>query len=332
MIDFALAQTETKSYIVALVASPDNCQSYHDDLFLPVVERLTTSNYFESDSILKHNISLFDYDKNLPLDIQEMEETVLPVDGVVERDITYASPMGGLVPATLLLPKGKGPFPGLVVMHGYPSNRHKSMRSLALKYAQRGVAAILIDAPWARPDRSHRDDPLTFTKIDREEQIQLIIDLQRAVDILVQNPDIDNDQLAFVGRSYGAAMGGLFAGVEKRLKAYALIVGDGGLVNHFFGLEDIIDPSVWSTPDAIRWSESMWAIEPIHYIGNASPAALLFQNSRNDLAVPVTDAIRFQLAGSEPKTIIWSNSGHGHTDQMINDQMNWLRSYITIQN
>ena len=64
---------------------------------------------------------------------------------------------------------------------------------------------------------------------------------------------------------------------RKRLKAYALIVGDGGLVNHFFGLEDIIDPSVWSTPDAIRWSESMWAIEPIHYIGNSLPAALLLR-------------------------------------------------------
>jgi hypothetical protein len=60
-------------------------------------------------------------------------------------------------------------------MHGFPGNRY-GVRPLALQYARKGVAGIMIDAPWTRPDRAGRSYPLTFSVIDKEEQIQLIID------------------------------------------------------------------------------------------------------------------------------------------------------------
>jgi len=34
------------------------------------------------------------------------------------ESITYASPIGGEVPALVVIPKGKGPFPGVIVQHG----------------------------------------------------------------------------------------------------------------------------------------------------------------------------------------------------------------------
>jgi cephalosporin-C deacetylase-like acetyl esterase len=60
-----------------------------------------------------------------------------------------------------------------------------------------------------------------------------MVDLRRGVDLLTQHQKVDPARISYIGYSYGAAMGGLLAGIEPRIKAYGLMVGDGGLVNHF---------------------------------------------------------------------------------------------------
>ena len=50
----------------------------------------------------------FDYDQKAPLGIKEIG--VERRGNVAIHDITYASPKGGVVPAYLVVPKGKGPF------------------------------------------------------------------------------------------------------------------------------------------------------------------------------------------------------------------------------
>jgi hypothetical protein len=46
-------------------------------------------------------------------------------------------------------------------------------------------------------------------------------------------------RIAYLGIGYGGAMGALFVGIERRLKAAELVVADGGLVSHFTGPEDL---------------------------------------------------------------------------------------------
>ena len=177
---------------------------------------------------------LFDYDRRQPL-ATTTQQTREEADGITVASITYTSPKGGEVPALLVVPKGRGPFPGVIVQHGMAGTKEGTL-STGIDLARTGAVAILIDAPFNRPQQGRvRSDPLTVTPKDRDEQIQLIVDLRRAVDLLVARPDVDRDRLAYVGVSYGAAMGGLLAGVEDRLKAYVLAVGDGGLVSHFTG-------------------------------------------------------------------------------------------------
>jgi hypothetical protein len=127
-------------------------------------------------------------------------------------------------------------------------------------------------------------------------------------------------------------MGGLLAGVEDRLQAYVLQVGDGGLVEHLAGPEDQGNQlSELSQEKQERWIAAMWPIEPIHYVGHAAPAALLFQNGIQDQMVPLSDGVRYQEAGSEPKTIMWYESGHFLPRQSVLDQARWLRQYTGIE-
>ena len=92
--------------------------------------------------------SLFAYDAAAPLDIRE--EKRWRDGGVTVIDFNYASPRGGRVPATLVLPDGAGPFVGLVFMHGHGGNR-RDLLARAETYARLGAVGILISAPSNRP-------------------------------------------------------------------------------------------------------------------------------------------------------------------------------------
>ena len=53
----------------------------------------------------------------------------------------------------------------------------------------------------------------------------------------------------------------------------------------------------------------MTPIEPIRFIGHATPAPLLLQNGRLDNLVPAADAQALHAAAPEPKTILWYDAG-----------------------
>jgi uncharacterized protein len=290
-----------------------------------------------SDTLPRGEVArLFHYDRQRPLAITKLGLTArLPpareLDGVTVHSITYASPKGGEVPALVVVPKGKGPFPGVLVQHGLPDTK-EGMLPAGIDLARTGALAVLIDAPFNRPQQGRvRSDPLTFTPKDRDEQVQLIVDLRRAIDLLAARPDVNDRQLAYFGVSYGAAMGGLLAGVEDRIPAYVLAVGDGGLVTHFAGPDDTDGPlQALAAQDRERWLQAMRPIEPINFIGQAAPAALLFLAGTKDESVPPEDARRYYQAASQPKQIRWYDAGHFLNCTARRDMMVWLARHIRI--
>jgi dienelactone hydrolase len=275
------------------------------------------------------SLALFEYDPTAPLDIQE--DRRWQEDGATWIDFTYASPVMGpgvRVPARLVIPAGAGPFPGMILMHGGPGLL-EDMDGFARAFTRYGAVTIMITSPYRRPGGWEITQYMgntwpIFNYRDVEIKIQLILDLRRAIDILEQRPEVDSDRLAYFGVSWGASMGGLLAGVEDRIDAYVLAAGDGGLVEH------TADPG----PDGLnihfsqRWAAYMWPTEPLHFIGRASPSALLFQNGINDNFVPPHDALRFYTAASEPKTMLWYDAGHGLPWSFVEDAAEWLQPYL----
>lgn len=274
----------------------------------------------------EESLHLFEYDRQAPLDIQETRRW--HEEGATWIDFTYASPKGARVDARLVIPDGKGPFPGIILQHGGVGTL-EDMVFYARDFARYGAVSIMITNPYRRPggyvitQYMGNTWPL-FTERDVEIKIEMINDLQRAVDILLERPEVDPERLGYLGVSFGGAMGGLLAGVEDRLAAYVLVVGDGGLVEH------TADPG----EDGLNlhfsedWAALMWPTEPLHFVGRAAPAALLFQNGVHDTFVPPCDAIRFQTAASEPKTVIWYNAGHNLPWQFVRDAAKWLQPYL----
>ncbi|MDY7041807.1 MAG: prolyl oligopeptidase family serine peptidase [Chloroflexota bacterium] len=270
----------------------------------------------ESQHLYEQNLHRFDYDQNAPLQVQEEREW--RENGNTWYDITYTSAGGRRASATLIVPDGRGPFAGLVVLHTMPAE-------FLNVYANWGAVVILVEAVFP----SLEDDGYpTFTAQDRDGQIQVILDLRRAIDLLIARPDVDPDRLAYLGVSAGGATGGLLAGIEDRLRAYVLIVGDGGWVTHFTDLEE--QETFFGVDEEQKpWIAAMWPIEAIHYVGHATPAALLFQNVTRDTLVDPLKALQYQQAGSEPKEVVWYDSVHWPlNEQVFQDNGRWLQQHI----
>jgi dienelactone hydrolase len=268
-------------------------------------------------------LHLFAYDRAAPMGLRDSLR-ITDADSVGVYAVSFVSPRGGRATGVLCVPSGTGPFAGILLQHGMPGNAEQTLVT-ARNLARHGAVVLSLDAPWAR--RGGR--PVAFTAQDSADQVQLITDMQRGVDVLIARRDVDPARLAYVGVSYGGAMGALLAGVERRLKTYVLAVGDGGLVSHFTGADDPPDgPLGVSREQWNRWLRAMRPIEPLRFVGRAAPASIFFQSGRQDRLVPPVDAVWLHSAASEPKTVRWYDAGHGLGPQARVDQLEWLHRNV----
>ena len=267
-------------------------------------------------------LHLFSYDKAIPLSFTD--SLISTQQGVGIHRISYVSPLGGRVSGLLFVPIGKGPFAGILLQHGAPGTAlAQTPRGVYL--ARHGAVVLAINAPFAQ----RSGDPIQFTPADSVEQVTYVINLQRAVDVLLSRPDIDPNRLGYVGRSHGGAMGCLLAGIERRLKTYILVVADGGLVSHFSsGKGEPGDQLPISGERRSRWLAAMQPIEPLRYIHQAAPASLFMQSARQDEAVSVAAAEQVQRAAPVGKVIKWYEAGHQLNAQAYVDQLAWLHNKL----
>jgi hypothetical protein len=166
---------------------------------------------------------LFDYDQGQPLDIHD--KIVEEFDGGALHDITYTSPKGGPVSAYLVVPKGKGPFAAVLFGHWGNGTRAEFIPEAKI-YARAGAVSLIPDYPSDRPPPWHKTpDHFDKPEVDREIEIQAVIDLRRGIDLLLARPDVDPKRLAYIEHSYGAQWGSILSAVDKRMKTSVLMAG-----------------------------------------------------------------------------------------------------------
>jgi len=236
----------------------------------------------------------FDYDASAPLDVREAGTRIERDARVI--DLSYASPTGARVPAYLVLPQGRGPFPGVIAQPGGFAGRDVGLFEAA-ELARRGLAVLTIDGPQARSGRTD----FACTAADAREFHDYVVELRRGLDLLQARPEVDGARLGYTGFSFGAETGGALVGVDHRLRAAALQSGSGRV------------STVWRSLCS-RAPKALLArfrrLDPINFIARARPAALLIQNGRFDGTFPRKEVLAFQRAASRPKTVRWYASRH----------------------
>jgi cephalosporin-C deacetylase-like acetyl esterase len=260
-------------------------------------------------------LPLYNYNQKAPLDIK-WEDEKKEQQNITVKNLTYASPKGGRVPTILVVPPGKGPFAAMVWMHPSGGTRTYYLYN-ALELAKKGVVSILIDAPYLYLSKN---SPFSFTLEDRDIYIRNIVDLRRAVDLLLEEFPIDQKRMGFAGYSLGALLGGVFAGIEKRLSAFALQAG-GGKITDFLSEGN-------SDSHQKEYLKQMEVLDAIHYIGHAAPASILIQHGLSDTTIQPQNGQLLYQAASSPKTIKWYDVGHNFDPVTDKDLLAWLSQQL----
>lgn len=143
-------------------------------------------------------------------------------EAFTERELT-AGAEGWPLPATLSLPRGEGPFPAVVLVHGSgPNDRDESVgaakpfRDLAEGLASCGVAVLRYEKRTR-----HHAARLAAAGITLREEV--IDDALAAAELLRRTPGIDPQRVFLLGHSLGAWLAPLIAAEDGRLAGVILM-------------------------------------------------------------------------------------------------------------
>ena len=275
-------------------------------------------------------VKLYNYDQEAPLDFKD---AILSKErGVEIHDISYPSPKGGRVTAYLIIPIGKGPFPGIVFGHWGYGTRTEFLPE-ALLYAQAGVISLLMDYPWVRP-APWRQNMGNFLEPEKDHALylQTVLDFRRGLDLLESLPSVDSKRIAYIGHSYGAQFGSILAAIEPRIKTAVLIGGVPDLASIY--LENN-DPDIEGLRNSIpkekldEYIKVNRVFDAIQYVPYAAPKPVFFQFANYERYFDEKAMNRYADAAKDPKLVKWYPTGHELNDiQALIDRANWLKDKI----
>jgi len=273
----------------------------------------------------------FDYDQKVPLNIKQI--------GVAHReradvfDITYDSLKGGVVPAYLVVPKGRGPFAAVIWGHWYWANSSMANRreflEEAVVLARAGVVSLLIDGPLARPGHQAIKDP--FDERNAAEFFQQVMDMRRGVDLLLARGDVDRKRIAYVGHSYNAGVGALLSGVDRRFKAFVLMAGTtsdevGRATKEFQEFRQKIGAE---KVDAYAAKYSY--LDQGKYVSHAAPAVVFLQYGSQEAFLNSERAHLYGAVVSEPKQLKIYDAPHALNAEARRDRIAFLSEQLRLK-
>jgi fermentation-respiration switch protein FrsA (DUF1100 family) len=263
--------------------------------------------------------STFAYNSEAPLGLTVLSERVQ--DDARIQDISFKSPLSGKVSAYLIGPPTPRPQAGLIFGHWGEGDRGEFVDE-AVALARLGVVSLCLDASFRRSAAYEPEEALP------QADLQWIVDVRRSIDFFQGRFAPSSEHIGYAGHSFGASFGGVIAGVEHRIKAYVLMAGSASATENMrTSKHPLVVRERENTPPEV-WEVMLAAEAPYdacHYIGQAAPAALLFQFARHDDFVSVQEAERYFELASEPKEIVWyENCKHELSTQARIDRVNLL--------
>ena len=242
--------------------------------------------------------------------------------GIKEKDfsapdlVRYRTFDGRRVPAWIHRPKGEGPYPVIIRIHGGPEGQARPVFTTIYQMWVATLGAAVIQ-PNVRGSSGYGK---TYAGLDdgvrREDAVK---DIGALLDWIEAQPDLDANRVAVYGASYGGYMA-LASAVHfsDRLKA---VIDNVGISNFVTFLENTQDyrrdqrrPEYGDERDpAMR--VFLEKISPLNNVQSISVPMLIVQG-QNDPRVPVTEATQMVEALRAEGNTVWYmnalNEGHGY--------------------
>jgi len=147
-----------------------------------------------------------------------------PARQIAVYDVRYTGWNGARIAGWYIQPAGAGPFPGLVIYHGYSGSRAQPHNHFA--WAAQGYAVLAVDT---RGQSGESTDPTVYSTghvkgwmtagiLDPEEYYYrgAYIDCVRALDVLATRPEVDMKRVGVTGGSQGGGLSLAVAALDPR--------------------------------------------------------------------------------------------------------------------
>jgi len=242
--------------------------------------------------------------------------------GLASQLLVMQTPFGYRRVMELLRPEGGESLAAILYVHWYEPEAHDSNRSQfveeAKEMARSGAVCLLIETLWSDLDfflkRTQEDD--------MQNSIEEVVNIRRAMDLLLSQPKVDPEKFAYVGHDFGGMYGVLAGSLDQRPAHYAIMASTPRFPDWYLYLPKLDGEA------REAFIKQMSEIDPIVHVPNLFPAPLLFQFGTDDLHVPKERAEEFFAAAKEPKEIKWYESGHGLNMEATADRKGWLKKEL----
>jgi len=273
----------------------------------------------------------FDYDRTAPLNLKQIG--VQRRANVTVYDLRYDSPKGGVVPAYLVVPNGRGRFAAIIWGHWYWENssmrNRKEFLDEAMAMAPAGVISLLTDGPIARPGYVTSKEPLNDQQVMN--LVHAVVDMRRGLDLLLARRDVDPKRLAYVGHSYNAEVGAFLAGLDHKFKAFVLMAGSlSDEVNfrskEYQNFRRKIGPEKFDA-----YVKKYYWIDAGKYLSHAAPAFVFLQYGARETFLNADRAREYLAIVSEPKRLEIYDADHNLDANARRDRIHFLVEQLKLK-
>lgn len=188
----------------------------------------------------------------------------------------------------------------------------------ALTVAQRGNVALSIDAMWSAPDWYEKG---RTPESDYANSIKQVIDLRRALDVLLAQPGVVSHRIAYVGHDFGAMYGAVLSGIDRRPRWYVLMAGNPSFQKWYTYEAKPKDPAAYSA--------QMAQLDPLQYLAQSTAEEMLLQFANKDRYINAQEAQIFSDAAPLPHGTFIYKAGHSlDVPEAFADRMAWLNARL----
>lgn len=247
-------------------------------------------------------------------------ERGVELDGAASvHDIVYASGSQSVV-AYLVLPARQPATAGVLFFHWLSNagGNRTEFKEEAIGLAGHGVVSLLIqgDFPWStQPSGADHDIKAIETEV---------AGIEAGVDLLLKQPGVDANHLAYVGHDYGAMHGAVLLARDSRFAGAILMAPDAQWVNWFKDYWTFI-----KTPEQrAAYAKALQPLDPATTLHTVKSRVLL-QFARSDEYLPVVRAQAVEAAvPARLRETRWYDSDHGFNQVAESDRDAWLLALL----
>jgi dienelactone hydrolase len=221
-------------------------------------------------------------------------------------------------------PKGKGPFPAVVVLH-ILGGEFPLSQMIANSLARNQIAALFIKMPYYGERRSKTSRRRMISRNIHETvegMTQAVFDIRRAAAWLQSRPEVNAEQLGITGISLGGIMSGLSAAAEPRFKKVAIYLGGGQLGQSLWDNphQDVVKfRNEWIGNGGTRASfiKTLDPVDPVTHGHLLKNRKVLMVAAKNDEVISRESTIALWKSIGEKPELVWLDAGHITAAQYI---------------